>query len=1359
MTPSFWASDAPLALIRARIHPDPALSYDERRLNVSPGVFDKLQQSALRRTIYASIRLDDSDCRPCVVPIFLSKGNVSDDSALEDALPVCSVSPATWFALASSHSANSTPLANDAANLSVVAAIEAIEPVALTEVVLGVSESQYSAALAAQDQIAAHVKSQTRLLYRDYTIEVSVTTPSDSASSIVLQCLMCQPVSQGLLRLGSEARIVIAKSPSVAGLRLPALGPSSTLDSDADSEEWDLGAEWFILGDTPFGSGRDVLSGAAFGSLKVAGSHEVESASSDLLPRTKGQGKELNVITLTSPIDNFSLVPGACAGEDLDNRGYMSIASLARAGIFSGSWVQLEPVASQKPGAEPSFSGNQRAIRVFGSDDITALDTLALPPVLFSNICYDGFSSGASHALASLPEPTVRIVLTPLGLPPKRPSPSYVKRMASLDGSAPPAAYQPALEIAKKVFIARVSSPLTEKRDLEPYVLAALQGWLSPPPPPVLNKSGEKPLRVVKANDLIAVHVPLGETDVRLGVAQAIAADTEADASLVDIDPASDIIIDGSLARHQWAQPESSSEYAFYRVVKVEGFRGGRQSGSHSSSSDSDSEDEDDSERECESDYKFIEGDDSSDPLDQEWMLWYHQVHNKGFVVRPDVTMVVQSGAVHGYVPYRPVCAYEGAGKNRRNVASASIPENMAYSGILKQLLCLASTSLHPLALSHGLTCAALLKGSSGTGKRYLVRAVAEQLGVHLYELNCYDVLSESEDKAAQVLHVYFENASRYTPCVLHLRSIEALAETASTQQNQDAAEDLPIARVLKKCLADINMAHRDTGFPIIVIASSGQPDKVPTSLAAVFHHEIQLPVPDERTRLALLTSITERSLLLAPDTDIAYVAQQTASFVARDLVTLVRRAERRAWERVRALATTDTQNQALRTRDLQLSGQMITREDLLGALGDARASMSDALGVPKIPNVKWDDVGGLADAKKDILDTIRLPMEQPHLFANGLTTRSGLLFYGPPGTGKTLLAKAIATECGLNFFSCKGPELISPYIGESEANVRRIFQRAREASPCVIFFDELDSLAPKRGQQGDSGGVMDRIVSQLLAELDGMSGGSGGSSSSSDGDKTGSANDVSNEAGGSGKAAAVQVFAIGATNRPDLLDPALLRPGRFDKLVYLGVSETHDAQLNIIQALTRKFHLHPNLDLRSIAEQCPFHYTGADFYALCSDALLKAMLRTVDEVDLLVKEWNDRADGALPQSPEKTGGGEAAQMYLPVPMTPQYYLDHIAPDSVKQVTVTASDFETALDELIPSVSADELVRYQVLRHQFDSVLKGKARSESATGGEGASRQPLLADDRVSPPDTFAEGSSTHQISAKSKGKGKEPDI
>ena len=164
-------------------------------------------------------------------------------------------------------------------------------------------------------------------------------------------------------------------------------------------------------------------------------------------------------------------------------------------------------------------------------------------------------------------------------------------------------------------------------------------------------------------------------------------------------------------------------------------------------------------------------------------------------------------------------------------------------------------------------------------------------------------------------------------------------------------------------------------------------------------------------------------------------------------------------------------------------------------------------------------------------------------------------------------------------------------YIGESEANVRRVFQRARDASPCVVFFDELDSVAPKRGAHGDSGGVMDRIVSQLLAELDGIS-----SSSSSSG-------------GG-------DVFVIGATNRPDLLDPALLRPGRFDRLLYLGVSDTDAGQLHILQALTRKFCLDPSLDLMRVAHACPFNFTGADFYALCADALLKAMSRKAQEID-----------------------------------------------------------------------------------------------------------------------------------------------
>lgn len=228
---------------------------------------------------------------------------------------------------------------------------------------------------------------------------------------------------------------------------------------------------------------------------------------------------------------------------------------------------------------------------------------------------------------------------------------------------------------------------------------------------------------------------------------------------------------------------------------------------------------------------------------------------------------------------------------------------------------------------------------------------------------------------------------------------------------------------------------------------------------------------------------------------------------------------------------------------DIDTAGLALLGTDFESALSKARASYSESIGAPKIPNVTWDDVGGLASVKDDILDTIQLPLDHPELFSDGLKKRSGeldvlshcrghyantasefhrlgdsgILLYGPPGTGKTLLAKAVATSCSLNFFSVKGPELLNMYIGESEANVRRVFQRARDAKPCVIFFDELDSVAPKRGNQGDSGGVMDRIVSQLLAELDGMAGSAEGS----------------------------DVFVIGATNRPDLLDPALLRPGR----------------------------------------------------------------------------------------------------------------------------------------------------------------------------------------------------------------------
>ncbi|EEY19843.1 peroxisomal biogenesis factor 6 [Verticillium alfalfae VaMs.102] len=346
-------------------------------------------------------------------------------------------------------------------------------------------------------------------------------------------------------------------------------------------------------------------------------------------------------------------------------------------------------------------------------------------------------------------------------------------------------------------------------------------------------------------------------------------------------------------------------------------------------------------------------------------------------------------------------------------------------------------------------------------------------------------------------------------------------------------------------------------------------------------------------------------------------------------------------------------------------------------------------------PNVTWDDVGGLQYVKDAVKETIQLPLERPELFAKGLKKRSGILFYGPPGTGKTLLAKAIATEYSLNFFSVKGPELLNMYIGESEANVRRVFQKARDARPCVVFFDELDSVAPKRGNQGDSGGVMDRIVSQLLAELDGMSGGSDG---------------------GGG------VFVIGATNRPDLLDPALLRPGRFDKMLYLSVADTRETQLKILEAVTRKFTLHPSLSLDRVASQLPYHYTGADYYALCSDAMLKAITRQTSSVDAKVAAIN------AARGPDQH------------PISTANFFDHHATAEDIAVVVTEEDFLAADRELVPSVSAGELARYETMRRSFE----GPAQKE----GQGAD---------VTRPGGGAARAVSGESVASSKGKGKAP--
>ncbi|GAB1310330.1 peroxisomal assembly protein [Madurella fahalii] len=590
-------------------------------------------------------------------------------------------------------------------------------------------------------------------------------------------------------------------------------------------------------------------------------------------------------------------------------------------------------------------------------------------------------------------------------------------------------------------------------------------------------------------------------------------------------------------------------------------------------------------------------------------------------------------------------------------------PERQHISPLRRRLreLMAAATSKPALHLKMPPVAILLVSTQRNIGKATTASQACMDIGLHTFTVDAYDIVNDSGAGGSDVKTAGFltSRAERAMSCgadccALLIRHIEAL--TADRMVSS-----------IKEILADAR----------VLIATTTEVEKVPDGIRALFTHELEMSAPDEGEREGILrTILDDRGVALDPEVDLGGIALKTAALVAGDLVDVVERAlvaQRSRLEQLSANATSE--EQAVTLRDVQVAGgpaaSGLTKQDFEVAVEAARKNFADAIGAPKIPNVTWDDVGGLNNVKEAVTETIQLPLERPELFAKGMKKRSGILFYGPPGTGKTLLAKAIATEYSLNFFSVKGPELLNMYIGESEANVRRVFQRARDARPCVVFFDELDSVAPKRGNQGDSGGVMDRIVSQLLAELDGMSGGE--------------------DTGG--------VFVIGATNRPDLLDQALLRPGRFDKMLYLGVSDTHDKQLKIMEALTRKFALHPSVSLRAVAERLPFTYTGADFYALCSDAMLKAVTRQASLVDAKIKAIN--SDPSRQQQP---------------PISTANFFDHYATQEDISVMVTEQDFIDAHRELIPSVSAGELEHYERVRATFEGQKDKEKEKEKQNG-------------------------------------------
>ncbi|XP_054541805.1 peroxisome biogenesis factor 6 isoform X3 [Pan troglodytes] len=515
-------------------------------------------------------------------------------------------------------------------------------------------------------------------------------------------------------------------------------------------------------------------------------------------------------------------------------------------------------------------------------------------------------------------------------------------------------------------------------------------------------------------------------------------------------------------------------------------------------------------------------------------------------------------------------------------------------------------------------TSSVLLRGPPGCGKTTVVAAACSHLGLHLLKVPCSSLCADSSGAVETKLQAIFSRARRCRPAVLLLTAVDLLG-----RDRDGLGEDARVVAVLRHLL--LNEDPLNSCPPLMVVATTSRAQDLPADVQTAFPHELEVPALSEGQRLSILRALTAH-LPLGQEVNLAQLARRCAGFVVGDLYALLTHSSRAACTRIKnsGLAGGLTEEDE---GELCAAGFPLLAEDFGQALEQLQTAHSQAVGAPKIPSVSWHDVGGLQEVKKEILETIQLPLEHPELLSLGLR-RSGLLLHGPPGTGKTLLAKAVATECSLTFLSVKGPELINMYVGQSEENVREVFARARAAAPCIIFFDELDSLAPSRGRSGDSGGVMDRVVSQLLPELDGLH-------------------------------STQDVFVIGATNRPDLLDPALLRPGRFDKLVFVGANEDRASQLRVLSAITRKFKLEPSVSLVNVLDCCPPQLTGADLYSLCSDAMTAALKRRVHDLE----------EGLEP--------GSSALM------------------------LTMEDLLQAAARLQPSVSEQELLRYKRIQRKF----------------------------------------------------------
>jgi transitional endoplasmic reticulum ATPase len=460
-----------------------------------------------------------------------------------------------------------------------------------------------------------------------------------------------------------------------------------------------------------------------------------------------------------------------------------------------------------------------------------------------------------------------------------------------------------------------------------------------------------------------------------------------------------------------------------------------------------------------------------------------------------------------------------------------------------------------------------LLHGPPGTGKTMLAKAVAGETSSNFVSIGGPEIMSKFYGESEGKLREIFKDAEENSPSIIFIDEIDSIAPKRNEVQGE---EERRIVAQLLSLMDGLNSRGK-----VVVIGATNRPNSIDEALRRPgrFDREIEIGVPDRHGRMEIL-QIHTRGMPLANDVDLGQIADKTHGYVGADLAALCREAAMAALRRV--LPDVNVDDETIPSEVLnKISVEMA---DFLNAMKGLQPSTMREVLIEK-PNIKWEDIGALADAKQQLKEAVEWPLKYGKVFAHmNAKPPKGILLYGPPGTGKTLLAKAVATESEANFISVKGPEFLNKWVGESEKAVRETFRKARQASPCVIFMDEIDSIVPVRGTGGDSN-VTERVVSQMLTELDGLE----------------PMNDV---------------VVIAATNRPDMIDPALLRPGRFDKSIYVAPPDK-ESRKSIFEIHTKGKPMEEDVDLDKLADQTE-GCTGADISAICNEAVMSAVRRLV---------------------------------------------------------------------------------------------------------------------------------------------------